>query len=78
MLNHIYLKNEKWYIDTKLKNPCENVKEENIIRMNVLTSTLKSNSNFKKRVTRINGNQIALIEYIGNYFSFKNFKLSNL
>ena len=43
--------------------------------MSVRTSILKLSRNFKKLVTRINENQIALIEYIGNYFSLFKYQI---
>ena len=67
-LNVVHLKNGQYYQDLRKTKLIQSVKEADIVKVNVLSKTLKSNDNFKCQITRVEGTNIALVEYIGNNF----------
>ena len=66
-LRHIFLKNGVWYYDALHKKLCDKIDTSLVIEMSILTSKLKSNEKFKRQITKIVGENVALVEYIGKF-----------
>ena len=66
-LSHIYCKNGNWFSDIHHKNAVQICDKELVSEIVVLTAALKSNPNFKRKITRIVGIEKILIEYIGKF-----------
>ena len=66
-LSHVYLKNDKWFSDIHHKKQITISNDKFVFEICVFIGGLKSNLNFKRRITRIIGAEFALIEYIGKF-----------